>query len=403
MPDFRYVIVGGGMVAGYAAKEMVERGLQSGDLAIVSRDDAPPYERPPLSKGFLSGAENESDLLINEPPFYDQHGITLRLRTFVERIDGFGKRLHLEGGAEIGFKKLLIATGARPRTLDLPRADLRGIFYLRTLEDAKQIRGASHNATRAVVLGGGFIGMEVAAVLTSRSVKTSLVFPDARVWERFFAPEMSAFFQRYYEDRGVRFITGAQLASVEGADHVQFVVTTSGERLAADLVVAGIGAVPQVEQIEGSGVRVDGGVVVNEYLETSVRDIYAAGDVARYYDVISERHRRVEHWDNAVEQGKHAARALLGQRAPFKHVPYFFSDVFDLSYEFWGDNSDADDVVYRGDVTRGSFSAWWLHQGTLVASFIMNRPDEERRLAPAWIAERRQCSADELRALVPAS
>jgi NADPH-dependent 2,4-dienoyl-CoA reductase/sulfur reductase-like enzyme len=397
MPDFRYVIAGGGMAAGYAAKEMAARGLQAGELAIVSLDDDPPYERPPLSKGFLAGTEKEDDLLINKSGFYDQHGITLCLRTFVERIDGRGKRLRLGRGAEIGFEKLLISTGSRVRTLDLPRAGLPGIFYLRSLGDAKLLRSAYHDARRAVVLGGGFIGMEVAAVLTSQGVNTTLVFPDQRIWQQFFTPEMSAFFQRYYEDRGVRFVAGAKLASIEGTDHVQSVVTTSGERLVADLVVVGIGVVPEVEQLKGSGVRVDDGVVVNEYLETSIPDIYAAGDVARYSDVIFERYRRVGHWDNAVEQGKHVAKAMLGERVPFKHVPYFFSDVFDLSYEFWGDNANADAVVYRGDVMHRSFSAWWLRRGTLVAAFIMNRPEEERALAPGWIADRRRCSADELR------
>ncbi len=204
MPDFRYVIVGGGMAAGYAAREMVERGLQAGELAIVSLDDTPPYERPPLSKGFLAGTDKEVDLLINKPRFYDEHGITLCLRTFVERIDGQRKRLRVGRRSEIGFEKLLITTGSRVRMLDLPGAASRGIFYLRSLADAKALRRAYREARHAIVLGGGFIGMEVAAVLTSQGVNTTLVFPDARVWQQFFTPEMSAFFQRYYKERGVR-------------------------------------------------------------------------------------------------------------------------------------------------------------------------------------------------------
>jgi NADPH-dependent 2,4-dienoyl-CoA reductase/sulfur reductase-like enzyme len=170
-------------------------------------------------------------------------------------------------------------------------------------------------------------------------------------------------------------------------------VLSDGRRLPADLVVAGIGVLPATDAFEGSGLALDDGVLVDEYLETNEADVYAAGDVARYRDVLFETRRRAEHWDNAVEQGRHAARALLGVRAPFIHVPYFFSDVFDRSYEFWGDAAGADNVVYRGDVPGGRFSAWWLREGRLVAAFVMDRPDAERELAAAWIADRRSVSA----------
>jgi NADPH-dependent 2,4-dienoyl-CoA reductase/sulfur reductase-like enzyme len=397
MSDFKYLILGGGMVAGYAAKELVARGVKPGELAIVSSDGAPPYERPPLSKDFLAGETEEPQLFINPPSFYEDAGITVRLATVVDRVDSAERTLHTTSGEEFGYEKLLIATGAHARTLDVPGSDLYGVMSLRSLEDSRRLRDTYRRAKRAVVIGAGFIGMEVASVLSRQGIDTTMVFPEARVWERFFTPEMSAFFERYYEERGVSFARGEKIASIDGASQVEHVITQSGRSLPADIVVAGIGVVPVTDFLDGSGIALDDGVVVTEYLETNVANVWAAGDVARYRDVIFDKHRRVEHWDNAVEQGKHAAGLMLGERKPFVHVPYFFSDVFDLSYEFWGDTADADDVVYRGDVTSDSFSTWWLRDGVLVAAFLMNRPRDERKAASAWIEEQRQAAGPRLR------
>jgi NADPH-dependent 2,4-dienoyl-CoA reductase/sulfur reductase-like enzyme len=396
MQTYRYLIIGGGMVAGYAAQEFVSHGLRPGELAIVSADSAPPYERPPLSKGYLTGADDEESLPINRAPFYAQHGIDLRLGTRVTAVDLRRRLLQTEPGAELGFEQLLIATGAGARRLDVPGAALAGVYYLRSLEDARRLRRAAAGARRAVVVGGGFIGMEVAASLDRRGIATTLVFPGTRVWERLFTPEISAFFARYYAAHGVTLLPRTRLFAVEGWQRVTGVALSDGRRVRADLVVAGIGVQPATEAIEGSGLALDDGVLVDEYLETSEQGVYAAGDVARYRDVLFQTRRRVEHWDNAVEQGKHAARAMLGRRAPFVHVPYFFSDVFDLSYEFWGDPSGADDVVYRGDVSTDSFSAWWRKDRRLVAAFVMNRPDKEREEAQSWIAERAPVAAGAL-------
>jgi len=388
MHTYSYVILGGGMVAGYAAKELVERGIGRAELAIISSDVVPPYERPPLSKGFLSGTEAEESVYINLRQFYNDHGIELSLTTVVTGIDRQRKRLRTPTGGEIGFEKLLIATGAQVRTLDLPGAGLPGIYYLRSLEDAKQIKLASRAAQNAVVIGAGFIGMEVASVLAQQGLHTTMAFPGDRVWHRFFTPPMSAFFQQYYEQRGVSFASGESVTSFEGDGRLTGVGFKSGKQLPADLVVAGVGVKPATAVLDGV-VSLSNGVVVNEFLETNVAGIYAAGDVANYRDVLFGKQRRVEHWDNAVEQGKHVARVMLGEREPFVHVPYFFSDVFDLSYEVWGDSEGAGEVVYRGDVTSPSFSAYWLTDRRVVAAFVMNRPDEERELAPRLIQERR--------------
>ncbi|HEY7802139.1 MAG TPA: FAD-dependent oxidoreductase [Dehalococcoidia bacterium] len=396
MATAKYVILGGGMVAGYAAKEFAERGAGH-ELLIVSSDDVPPYERPPLSKGFLAGTDDEASVFINPEAWYGEQGITLRPRTIIERVDPGGKCLVVQGGGEITFEKLLIATGAHVRTFNTPGATLDGIFYLRSLDDSKRIKATYSQARNAVVAGSGFIGMETAAVLAQQGIATTMVFPEDRVWERVFTPEMSAFFETYYEGNAVAFRKNDTIAQFEGDGRVGTAITASGARLDADLVIAGIGVVPAVEHLKDSGLELNNGVVVNEYLETNAPDVYAAGDVANYRDVVFDKQRRVEHWDNAVEQGKHAARVMLGDRMPFSHVPYFFSDVFDLSYELWGDASGAEDVAIRGDVTTNSFSVWWLRGGQLVAAFVMNRPDEERDAAPAWIEAHRRVSADRLR------
>ncbi len=397
MKKSKYVIFGGGMVAGYAAKELVERGLKPGELAILSADNALPYERPPLSKGFLAGTESEASIQINTEDFYREHEIEVRLRCDVDGIDPAHGVLRIGSGEDHGFERLVVATGARVRTLEVPGGDLPGVYYLRSLEDSKRIRSHAENAKRAVVVGGGFIGMEVASVLARKGVVTTMVLREDRIWEQFFTPAMSQFFENYYAQRGVKIIKNAKVAELQGDGAVAAVKLQGDRSIACDLLVAGIGVRPVIEPLANSGIRVDDGVVVNEYLETSHPKVYAAGDVANYRDTLFDKRRRVEHWDNAVSQGRHCARVLLGERAPFEHVPYFFSDVFDLSYEFWGDPSGANETVERGDLTTSSFSVWWLRGKRVVAAFAMNRPDEERDAAPLWIASKQDVSVEKLR------
>ncbi len=385
MEKSKFVILGGGMAAGYAAKQLVELGMPKGDLTIVSAEDEIPYERPPLSKGLLAGKDSPHSIRISPASFYYEHGIELRLKTEIESVDPVAKRLHIRGGGEFAFEKLVLATGARARTLNLPGSRLDGVHYLRSLADSERIRQHAGKAKHAVVIGSGFIGMEVASVLAQKGVDTTMILRSSRVWDNFFTPEMSRFFETYYTERGVKFERDASVASFAGDDAVASVHLSGGRPIAADLVVAGIGADPVTEFLQSSDIEVANGVVVNEYLETSRPDIYAAGDIANYQDVLYGKRRRVEHWDNAVSQGQHCARLLMGDRQPFRHVPYFFSDVFDLSYEFWGDTSDADQTVTRGDVATNSFSVWWLRDRRLIAAFLMNRPDEERTHAPQWI------------------
>ncbi|HKR32635.1 MAG TPA: FAD-dependent oxidoreductase [Terriglobales bacterium] len=396
MSTSRFAILGGGMVAGYAAKQFVEMGLKPGELAIVSADNFVPYERPPLSKTFLAGKDNEDAIQISPSDFYKSHGIELKLQSEVTAVDIKRKRLVFKSGGEFSFGKLIIATGARVRKLNVPGANLRNVFYLRSLDDSRAIRNEVKKVTRAVIVGGGFIGMEVAAVLSQAGLDVTMVLNDERVSKRLFTPEMSNFFESYYKERGVRLLKSAAVTELRGDGSVKSAVLADGQTIPCELVVAGIGVQPETEMLASSGFKIENGVVVNEYLETGHADMWAAGDVANYSDILFQKRRRVEHWDNAVSQGQYCARALMGERTPFKHVPYFFSDVFDLSYEYWGDSSGADQIVHRGDFSKKSFSTWWLREQTVVAAFTMNRLDEEREVAPKWIESRHTASAKQL-------
>ncbi len=388
----KFVILGGGMVAGYAAKQLVELGLPAGELTILTADNSVPYERPPLSKGFLAGKDTEEAIQINPKEFYPKHGIEVKLECEVSGVDPKRKLLILKSGGEFGFNKLIAATGARPRKLNVEGANLGNLYYLRSLDDSRAIRNVSEKVKRAVVIGGGFIGMEVAAVLAQKGIEVTMVLSDDRIWKRLFLPEMSSFFEAYYAARGVRLIKSSAVSQLRGDGVVSSAVLGDGQTVPCELVVAGIGVQPATEMFANSGLDIGDGILVNQYLETNHPDVFAAGDVANYQDVLFGKRRRVEHWDNAVAQGQYCARALMGERIPFKHVPYFFSDIFDLSYEYWGDSSGADQIIYRGDLSSKSFSVWWLRQKIVVAAFTMNRPDEERDAAPKWIESRRTVS-----------
>jgi NADPH-dependent 2,4-dienoyl-CoA reductase/sulfur reductase-like enzyme len=396
MEDYKYVVLGGGVVAGNAAKEFVANGIQPGELCIISAESTLPYDRPSLSKDFLAGKKTTDEILINPPEFYTEHGIDVYLQTVVGRVDIAHKVLYTNSEM-IGFRNLLIATGARVRKLNLPGSELEGIYYLRRIEDSQRIREAAKDARQAVVIGGSFIAMEAASVLQGSGVQTSIVFPEERVWKSFFTPQISAFFEQYIRERGIKILPGNLVEAFIGENsHITHVELKSGKELPADLVVAGVGVEPNTVVFSNTPIEVNNGILVNDYLETNIPGIYAAGDVARYPDALFGDDRRFEHWENAVAQGEYVARVMAGERKPFNHVPYFFSDVFDLSYEYWGDASAADENVVRGDIENASFSVWWIQDNHAVAAFVLNRPEEERELAPQWIETRQMVSIEEL-------
>lgn len=397
MKSYPYVILGGGVVAGYAARAFVENGLCNAELCIVSAEPHLPYERPLLSKGFLPEPQLLPELLINPPAFYTEHGITVHLSAPVDKVDFEQKQLYLQDDI-IGYDQLLLATGARPRHLPVPGAELAGIYYLRQLTDMAHIHAAASRAKQVVVVGGGFLGMEVTAVLQRMGIATTLVFPEPHLCERLFTTRMATFFENYYRHCGVTVLRQEKVIGFASGDgHVTHVSLASGKDLATDLVVACIGILPNLELFANTALWLDDGIVINRYLETNLPNIYAAGDVACYRDLLYNRLRRVDHWENAVTQGRLAAQLMLGQRAPYLHVPYIFSRFFDLFYEFWGDTTNAERIIYRGDVEQGSFSVWWLSPtGRLLAAFILDRPEEERLLAQRWLQEEVQVDGSRL-------
>jgi NADPH-dependent 2,4-dienoyl-CoA reductase/sulfur reductase-like enzyme len=388
MKSFPIVILGGGVVAGYAAKEFAAQSGKKGELAIVTAENALPYERPPLSKAFLAGKEEARDIQISDAAFYREHGIAVYRNFPVGKVDFRRRRLLGTSGKVIGFDRLLIATGSTVRRLKMPGANRSEVLYLRQMKDSQAIRGRIKGGKRAVVIGSGFIGMEVASVLASHGVRTTMVFPDDRVWKRLFTPPVSTFFERQFAGHGITLMKQEKVVALTHEKQACQVVLASGNRVLTDFVVAGIGVTPTVELFQRTALDRSDGITVNKFLETSVPGVWAAGDIANYPDQVFHRRVRVEHWDNAVEQGRVALRNMMGHFQPFIHVPYFFSDVFDLSYEFWGDADGHDQVVYRGNLNRAQFSVWWLKRQTLCAALIMNRPEEERELAPRWIMRR---------------
>lgn len=396
MLEYEYIILGGGVAGGYAVKELVDQGAKPGDIALISGDDVLPYERPPLSKKFLLGEKKPSEILINPERFYKKKGIDVHLKTRIWRVDFYKRCLTPKGGEDFRFGKLLLATGSQVRMLDVPGAELDGLFYLRWLHDAQQIREAAQSGGPAVVIGGGYIGLEVSAHLAQCGLETTLLVNSDRLLDRLFTQKMSDFFEEYFRNRGVTIRRHTTAAALEGQERVEGVRLESGEVLPAAFAVAGVGVEPVVEMYRNTKVQVEGGVFVDEYLETDVPGVYAAGDITCYPDPVEGGRRRVEHWDNAVQQGRVAARNMAGDKTAFDHVPYFFSDVFDLSWEFWGDAAAAEQIVYRGEVGSGSFSTWWLKEGRLSGAFVMNRPEAERELAPRWIRERKEFAPGEL-------
>jgi NAD(P)H-nitrite reductase large subunit len=388
METFPIVILGGGVVAGYAAKEFVAQSGKKRNLAIVTAENTLPYERPSLSKSFLAGKEAASDIEISDAAFYREHGITIFRSFSVEKVDFRRRRLQNSSGKVIGFDQLLIATGSSVRRLTVPGANRSEVFYLRQKKDSQAIQAQIKRGKRAVVIGAGFIGMEVASVLASQGVRTTMVFPDDRVWKRLFTPPVSSFFERQFAGHGITFMKGEKVIALTHKNHECQVVLASGKQVPTDFVVAGIGVTPSMELFQQTALNSNDGIQVNKFLETNVSDVWAAGDIANYPDQVFHRRMRVEHWDNAVEQGRVAMRNMMGKVQPFTHVPYFFSDVFDLSYEFWGNTDGHDQVVYRGSMKQKQISVWWLKKQALCAALLMNRPVEERSVAPRWILRR---------------
>jgi 3-phenylpropionate/trans-cinnamate dioxygenase ferredoxin reductase subunit len=366
----------GGFAAGYCAAELRKRGAD-GSILLVGREPEPPYERPPLTKEYLRGEAERSDAYVHEPSWYEENGVELLSGTNVMSLDVEGRTAKLQTKEEVGFDKALIATGANVNILRVEGAELEGIHYMRAFGNSDAIRAEAEEADRVVLVGGSYIGCEVAASLRSKGTDCAMVMMEDVAMSTGFGEEVGRWFHDVLTSHGVEIHGGSELEVFEGDGRVQAVVTKDGTTVEGDLVVVGAGVRPDVMLAERAGIEVDDGIVCDEKLETSVPGIFAAGDVCSWQSVIHGRRLRVEHWDVALQQGHYAARGMMGETEPYREVPYFFSDLADwASLEYVGPAEKWDEVVWRGDRDAGEFSAWYLDGGRVVAALSVGRSED---------------------------
>lgn len=380
MDRYAYVVIGGGLAGGQAIEGIREEDT-SGSIALITDEPHRPYERPPLSKGYLMGRRPESAVYVADEDRYDEEGIQLYTGARVAGVDPGARTVTLEDGRSLGYGKLLLASGGRAKQLPIPGHDLGKVFTLRTIEDATQIRDLSGPGTHALVLGASFIGSEVAASLTVRETRVTMSFPEPRLLERVVPEEMSDWLHERYTSEGITILAGITPDELVGDADVQHVKLSNGSLVDVDLVVMGVGITLNTELAADAGLQVrdgDKAVVVNEHLQTSDPNIYAAGDIAAWPDPTFHRQLRVEHWDVAFNQGKLAGQNMAGAGMVYDRLPYFFSDLFDLSFEVWGDLSQWDQTVRRGDLEAREVAYYYFNDGKLVGVLAMGRPDEER-------------------------
>ena len=375
MQPFELVIVGGGLASARAIKAYREAG-GAGRIALVSKDSSIPYHRPPLSKRYLRGETDRDGTLVEPEGFYAEHDVELLLERSATRVLPGEQRVELDGGETIGYRKLLLATGSSPRMLKAPGAELPGIFALRTLEDSTRVREAAAAGARAVSVGGSFIGMETAASLRALGLEVTVVELADSLFPILQAPELSTQLAELYRDRGVELVLGDSVSAFGGNGRVQAVETQGGRNIEADLAVVGIGVVPNIDFLAGSGIAVDNGVVVDERFRTSVPGIWAAGDVASFPDPVFGRRRRIEHWSNANYAGTEAGKAVAGADGKYDSVSTFFTEVFGVSIKVFGDTSRADDRTFEGSLADGQVLGLYLEQGR-VAGAVLSGQDEE--------------------------
>jgi NADPH-dependent 2,4-dienoyl-CoA reductase/sulfur reductase-like enzyme/nitrite reductase/ring-hydroxylating ferredoxin subunit len=371
----KIVIIGGG-AAGFAAAEMLRRRGFNGELTMLSADEAPPCDRPNLSKDYLAGEASEDWIPLKGPEFYAKRGIHLHTGTNVDRIDVERRTVVASGGRRFVFDRLLLATGAEPARLTIPGADQENVFTLRSLADSRAIIKQAERAKRAVVIGASFIGLEVAAALRTRGLAVDVVAPDARPMEKILGAEIGDFVRSYHEQHGVRFHLRQKPARIERSR----VILESGESVEADFVVAGIGVRPRIALAERAGLKIDRGVLVNDELETSVGGIFAAGDIARWPDVHSGDTIRVEHWVVAERQGQTAAMNMLGSGEKFTAVPYFWSNHYDLSIEYVGHAENWDGIEIDGRVADKDCRATYRRDGRILAVATIGRDRENLQI-----------------------
>jgi 3-phenylpropionate/trans-cinnamate dioxygenase ferredoxin reductase component len=371
MAETTHVIIGGGLAGAKAAEALRSEG-SDGRIVLVGAEDERPYERPPLSKAYLRGEAVREAARVHSESFYDDNAIELRLGLAVEAVDRDARTAVLADGERIRFDTLLLATGSEPRRLTLPGAELPGIHYLRSLPDADALRDSFRHANRLVVIGGGWIGAEVAASARQLGLEVAIVEPAPVLLERALGRTLGGFYGELHREEGVDLHTGIAPWRFEGGQRVERVVLHNDQTLDCDVVLVGIGAVPRTELATQAGLLVENGVLTTTALETSASGIFAAGDVASAIHPFYNRRLRVEHWANALNQPGAAARSMLGKPIVYDRLPYFFSDQYDVGMEFVGDAVGSDDLVVRGDSGERELVAFWLAAGRVVASMAVN-------------------------------
>ncbi len=370
--DATIVVVGASLAGAKAAETLRSSGF-GGRVVLIGEEPDRPYERPPLSKDLLRGEAERHEVFVHDAGFYSDHDIELRAATTVVSLRPNEHSVVLDGGAQLAYDRLLLTTGAAPRRLTVPGADLDGVHSLRTLADSDRLAGALRAAHHVVVIGAGWIGSEVAASARVLGCDVAMIDPGAVPLERVMGPEIGAVYRDLHAEHGVELHLGTGVESLHGTRSVEEVRLADGSRLPADVVVAGIGATPRIELAVGAGLEIDNGIAVDARLRTSAPDIYAAGDVAAAFHPRFGRRIRVEHWSNALHQGPAAAMNMLGIVTEYDRVPYFFSDQYDLGMEYSGYAPTWDRVVFRGDPAGREFIAFWLDRdGVVLAGMNAN-------------------------------
>jgi 3-phenylpropionate/trans-cinnamate dioxygenase ferredoxin reductase component len=381
--DTTYVIVGASLAGAKAAETLRAEGFD-GRLVMIGAESERPYERPPLSKDYLLGKAERDTIYVHPAQWYAEHEVDLRLGVAATGLDPAGHEVTLADGSRVGYTKLLLTTGSSPRRLPAPGADLDGVLYLRSVQDSDRLRAAFAGASRVAVVGGGWIGLETAAAARSAGAEVTVLEAAELPLLRVLGREVAEVFASLHRDHGVNVRTGVQVAEITGAGgRADGVLLGDGSRVAADVVVVGVGITPNIQLAAQAGVKVENGVMVDERLRSSDPDIYAAGDVACAFHPLLRRHIRVEHWANALNQPLTAARAMLGQDVAYDRVPYFYTDQFDLGMEYSGhvDPGGHDRVVFRGDVPGREFLAFWLAGGRVLAGMNVNIWDVNDQIA----------------------
>ena len=389
MSTVRHVVIVGGGLAGAKTAEALRAQEFDGDVTLLAAEPQLPYERPPLSKGYLIGKASFDEAVVHPEDWYRDHRIDLRRGTRAGAIDAIGHRVSLADGGAIGYDKLVLATGARPRRLSLPGADAAGVHYLRTREDSDAIRACLGDGQRLIIIGGGWIGLEVAAAARGAGTTVTLLEAAELPLLSVLGPELAQVFADLHRANGVDLRLDVRVDAIT-TSHGRAVGArlSDGTTIEADAIVAGVGAVPDLTLAESAGLDLDNGVLVDASLRSSDPDIYAVGDIAHHDHPVFGHRVRVEHWATALKQPAVAVAALLGQHTSYTELPYFYSDQYDLGLEYVGyaPNGSYDQVVVRGDLARREFVAFWLAYGRIKAAMNVNVWDVVESIKPRIIS-----------------